>query len=909
MRSNSKLIVLLFLTFILTSSSLISQTVIRVNCGGSTYRDRFGNTWSTDQAYKPGSWGHVMGGYALNIPLSIAGTVDDPLYQAERNALDFYRFTVPNGEYVVTLKFAELFYKKEGQRIYHVDIEGNRVMENFDMIATAGFARAIDRTFQVNVNDGRLDIHFVTIYTAPGISIAHSNVKAIGVEEQGSQEPKLWIEKTELKLGKKTFNRTFEIKNGGAKPLIWNVFENPDETWIKSVLPAGGTLLQNQPQQIEVKVSRSGLDEGDYKGKISVQSNGGNKDVNITMRVENDFPIPEIEPAELAFGSLLVKRSFLIKNLGTATLDWDVENANSVPWITAVVPLSGRVPVDGSQIVDVLIDRGATAEAVGEHLLRIASNGDDETLNVTFDNGNEPLRVNCGGPHYVDTAENNWIADIAFSDGYSVSNHLEFLNTFDDELYQEVCSGMTAYQFAVQENGFYNVSMHFAESELGGVGERIFDVFVEDSLMLDDFDVNASAGPQNVIVESCNTNTNDGLLDIAFVPVVGEVQMSAVEIFKIPAEPFLSVQPEIIHFSEENTEAFLILKNLGAQPLQWKIQDSETAWLSAVTPDSGELAYNEIDSVKVTVLGVDLLDGIYETALWVTSNGGSVEVPVSYQVGMVTNYSMRVNCGGEVYIDSESRTWAADQPYSPDSWGYIGGEIYSTRRPIIDTQDDPLYRTERWGLESYVFDLPNGHYEVILHFAEIYVRDVGRRIFSVDIEDEAVIRNLDIFAEVGIKTAMSISAQISVIDKQLNIDFIRDTEDPKISAIEVLGDNGLVALENESSTFDASASGLIPDRIHLNQNYPNPFNMDTNISFGLPVESDVMLEVYNLMGQRQAILFDGSRNAGYHSLTWNGLDMYNVPVASGFYVYRIRVYPNNNDYSPYHSSRKMLLLK
>lgn len=901
------LLMLSVLTLILTSD-VLAQTVIRVNCGGGAYRDRFGNDWSSDQKYRPGSWGHVNGGYSLIYPYSIKGTVDDPLYQAERNALDFYRFTVPNGNYVVQLKFAELYYKKVGQRIYHVSIEGKRVMQDFDMFATAGFARAIDRTFQVTVNDGRLDIFFETIYTAPGISIAHSNVKAISVEEQGSQDARLWIDKNELKFGKKTFSRTFEIKNGGAKPLNWNLFENPDEPWIKSVLPANGTLLQNEPQQIEIKVSRSGLTEGDYEGKISIQSNGGDKNVKVIMRVENDFPIPEIKPAELAFGSVLTKRHFVLKNVGTAPLDWSMGNAGDIPWVADVEPSEGVLSVDESQTVTVTIDRNLAA-GPDEAFLEIITNGDNENLKLTLDDANDPLRVNCGGEDYVDIADNLWLADIGFSDGYSTTYALDIMNTFDDVLYQDVCAEMTKYQFAVQENGFYHVSLHFAESELTEPEQRIFHVLVEDSLVLQNFDMNAETDPQNAIVKACDIGVEDGVVDIAFVPVSGVPQISAVELFKIPDEPFLSVQPNMIYFGEGNTEASVVVGNMGAGELMWKIQPPEATWLNPVDPDSGTLAYNESDSIPVSVSSASLVDGIYEATLMITSNGGSAEIPVSYQVGMVTNYNIRVNAGGDQYIDSEEQVWEADKPYSSESWGYIGGETYSTRLPIVDTNEDPLYRSERWGMESYLFDAPNGNYEVVLHFAEIYVKKAGRRVFGVNIEDEPVIQDLDIFAEVGKKAAMSMAFQVSVLDNQLNIDFVRGLEDPKISAIEVLGNNNIATMESDPSSFDVMGSGVIPDHFHLNQNYPNPFNMSTNISFGLPVESDVTLEIYNLMGQRQLVLFEGVKEAGYHHADWNGLDMYHIPVASGFYVYRIHVSPHSSDYSPYVDSRKMLLLK
>jgi hypothetical protein len=82
-----------------------------------------------------------------------------------------YRFDVPNGTYQVTLKFAELFWLSRGQRVFDVYIENSTMLPNFDIIAAAGDRlRAIDRTFAVQVSDGRLDIDFVARVNFPQVS-------------------------------------------------------------------------------------------------------------------------------------------------------------------------------------------------------------------------------------------------------------------------------------------------------------------------------------------------------------------------------------------------------------------------------------------------------------------------------------------------------------------------------------------------------------------------------------------------------------------------------------------------------------------------------------------------------------------------------------------------------------------
>jgi hypothetical protein len=74
----------------------------------------------------------------------------------------------------------------------------------------------------------------------------------------------------------------------------------------------------------------------------------------------------------------------------------------------------------------------------------------------------------------------------------------------------------------------------------------------------------------------------------------------------------------------------------------------------------------------------------------------------------------------------------------------------------------------------------------------------------------------------------------------------------------------------------------MPMEFALNQNYPNPFNPSTKIEFALPTQSDVRLEVFNLIGQRVATLVDATRPAGFHSVQFNANGF-----SSGLYFYRL----------------------
>jgi len=90
---------------------------------------------------------------------------------------------------------------------------------------------------------------------------------------------------------------------------------------------------------------------------------------------------------------------------------------------------------------------------------------------------------------------------------------------------------------------------------------------------------------------------------------------------------------------------------------------------------------------------------------------------------------------------------------------------------------------------------------------------------------------------------------------------------------------------------------VLPTEFSLRQNMPNPFNPVTQIGFSLPTPSHVTLEIYNIMGQRVAILADHYYEAGNHSVVWDA-----SKSPSGIYLYRIQA-------GQFTANRKMMLLK
>lgn len=108
------------------------------------------------------------------------------------------------------------------------------------------------------------------------------------------------------------------------------------------------------------------------------------------------------------------------------------------------------------------------------------------------------------------------------------------------------------------------------------------------------------------------------------------------------------------------------------------------------------------------------------------------------------------------------------------------------------------------------------------------------------------------------------------------------------------GWNGVVSDYNDESNYQPSEFSLL-------QNFPNPFNPITTITYSLPVNSKVLLTVYDVMGNELAVLVNEEKQAGKYSV-----DFYSSNLASGLYFYKISVTSGTGSFS---QTRKMVLIK
>jgi gluconolactonase len=144
---------------------------------------------------------------------------------------------------------------------------------------------------------------------------------------------------------------------------------------------------------------------------------------------------------------------------------------------------------------------------------------------------------------------------------------------------------------------------------------------------------------------------------------------------------------------------------------------------------------------------------------------------------------IRIRAGlDEPYTDAAGNVWQGEE-------GFEGG-LTITRAgsmEIENTDDDELYRSEHYSMESFSRALPNGKYQVKLHFAETFegIAGPGDRVFTFAVNGQEF-KDFDVWEKAGgPERAYVETVDVDVTDGKLTITFTPQVENPQINGIEI----------------------------------------------------------------------------------------------------------------------------
>ena len=138
-----------------------------------------------------------------------------------------------------------------------------------------------------------------------------------------------------------------------------------------------------------------------------------------------------------------------------------------------------------------------------------------------------------------------------------------------------------------------------------------------------------------------------------------------------------------------------------------------------------------------------------------------------------------------------------------------------------------------------------------------------------------------------------------VIDSQGNVYITGFSEHNELLNSE---DYFTIKYENGSNPVTIISSN-VPVKNSLSQNYPNPFNPSTNVRFDVLSQSFVNISVYDILGNKIAVLLNNKLNSGTYQAVWNASSF-----PSGIYFYRISITDASGTHN-FSETKKMILAK
>ncbi len=175
--------------------------------------------------------------------------------------------------------------------------------------------------------------------------------------------------------------------------------------------------------------------------------------------------------------------------------------------------------------------------------------------------------------------------------------------------------------------------------------------------------------------------------------------------------------------------------------------------------------------------------------------------------------------------------------------------------------------------------------------------------------------------KVELKHGLQVEAEYSAKKDRTNIEINQKGKEndleltvPGVALIGLATDQGALRYDGPGSEVTVSSPTLsghakqvadeqvieeiaLPTEYALMQNYPNPFNPSTTIRFDLPEAAKVRLVVYDMLGREVAVLADGERPAGQHSVRFDA-----AKLTSGMYIYRLQT-------GQFTQTKKLMLVK
>lgn len=618
---------------------LAGDVLYRINAGGPELAGS--PAWVADVNSSPFSNQGTAGSFTFNTSLAI--DVSDPsipagtpsaVFQTERwdsSALSEmqWSFPVAPGTYDVRLYFAEIYEGTQavGARVFDVAMEGATVLNDYDVYADVGGYAGVVKTFRVT-SDASLDILFTHVVENPAI-------KGIEILDANSQANVLGASSGSLNFGTVVVNasasQTITLTNlgGTGDPAIVvsstnitgtnaNQFSDSFNDASPITLPPGSSTSMD--------VSFSPTSAGAKSASLVITHSGQASPLIVPLSgVATSSNVAPVLSA-IADISMSVEDSVVVALSATDA------NGDVIELAATGLPSFATLSDNGNGTGTILLAPGLADAGVYTITVTATDSGvpalsDSEPFVVTVSpnvvGGTVVYRVNAGGPSVA--GDPSWTVDsssqpsslsnapAAVSFTYSTSNPISLshpsipagtpASLFQTERWDSSSGAEMAWAFAVNP-GTYEVRLYFADIYSGtqAVGARVFDVSIEGSLVLDNYDIYAEVGGYTGVVKSFVV-TSDASLDIAFGHVVENPAIKAIEILTTAGTNQLQASASNVRFNAtllgETTAKQIQIVNAGSAGDPAIVMDPSLALVSGA--DAGDFDVSFASATPLTL--------------------------------------------------------------------------------------------------------------------------------------------------------------------------------------------------------------------------------------------------------------------------------------------------------------------